>query len=993
MLKPRRSTAWVLLFVCSCLFLSLALLLPSSQAQKKAGNQQKIEPPQHPGTPVAATAAASAEAADSNRTSKDKAPRADLSIISEVIRQPLALGVAAEPTAEELEKVNSSGTLKGGGNLKEVPGTVRNAKSAGVTFTSYELFQPATLTMADAQATATRARVDEVLSDKVVLNLNTTTVDQLRRDKDEYLTLSLPDGKGGGVELELVKVNIFAPGFKVQTAEPTDEALEESLGVHYRGIVKGDDRSLAAVSVFANEVMGFYSTEAGGNTVLGRLGGDNPTNTHVLYAEADLNISPNFECNTKDDAEALPASALQSASASMARCIRIYLEVDYDVYLNKGSVSNATNYVTGVFNQSAALFSNDGIPISLSEVFVWNAQSPYGGLTKSGELLSRFQEYRNAFNGDLGHLVALRGGGGVAAGFNGFCNTNIDARQCFSGINSTFSNVPTYSWTVNVFTHEMGHLMGSRHTHACVWNGNGTAIDGCGPAAFVDPPVTYEGSCSGAPIPSGGTIMSYCHLSPNPGINFSFGFGPQPRNVIVNRFNSASCLVDCGGDTCTYSLGATGQQFAASGGSGSFTVTTSSTNCAWTAASGVSWVTTSGSGSGSGTVSFSVAANTGNARSGSITVGGQTFSVTQSAGGGGGCPSTPISPGQTLGGTLTTSDCIFSGTTRYVDVYNFSGGAGQQVAVSMSSASFDTYLYLLTSGGQLLTQDDDGGTGTNSRIPAVSGSFTLPAAGSYTLYATSYSSTGLTGSTGSYSISISLSGGGVRGKTVGVFRPTNGIIYLKNSNTSGFADLNLVYGIAGDQPVAGDWNGNGVDSMGIYRNGVFYLRNSNTTGAADIVFPFGAAGDLPIAGDWNGDGIDTIGVYRSSQGVFYLRNSNTAGPADMVFVLGNPGDVPIAGDWNGDGITTTGVFRPSNGIIYLKNSNTSGNADIYLVYGIAGDLPVAGDWNGDGLDSVGIYRDGLFYLRNSNTQGFADMVFALGNFGDVPVAGDWDGLP
>jgi hypothetical protein len=35
--------------------------------------------------------------------------------------------------------------------------------------------------------------------------------------------------------------------------------------------------------------------------------------------------------------------------------------------------------------------------------------------------------------------VALRGGGGIAAGFNAFCNSNTDARQCFSGINPTFS--------------------------------------------------------------------------------------------------------------------------------------------------------------------------------------------------------------------------------------------------------------------------------------------------------------------------------------------------------------------------------------------------------------------------------------------------------------------------------------------------------------------------------------------------------------------------
>lgn len=230
-------------------------------------------------------------------------------------------------------------------------------------------------------------------------------------------------------------------------------------------------------------------------------------------------------------------------------------------------------------------------------------------------------------------------------------------------------------------------------------------------------------------------------------------------------------------------------------------------------------------------------------------------------------------------------------------------------------------------------------------------------------------------------------------KTVGVFRPSNGIVYLKNANTGGVSDLSFIYGVAGDQPIAGDWDGNGVDTIGIYRNGTFFLRNSNTTGPANIVFPFGAPGDQPIAGDWDGNGIDTVGVYRPTTGVFFLRNSNSAGAADLIFVLGNPGDIAIAGDWDGNGVTTTGVFRPTNGIVYLKNTNASGNADIGLVYGNAGDKPLAGDWDGDFVSSVGIYRNGLFFLRNSNTQGFADLVFALGNNGDVPIAGDWDGLP
>jgi hypothetical protein len=64
----------------------------------------------------------------------------------------------------------------------------------------------------------------------------------------------------------------------------------------------------------------------------------------------------------------------------------------------------------------------------------------------------------------------------------------------------------------------------------------------------------------------------------------------------------------------------------------------------------------------------------------------------------------------------------------------------------------------------------------------------------------------------------------------------------------------------------------------------------------DVALNYGNPGDKPLTGDWDNDGIDTIGVYRNGQ--FMLRN-NTIGFAEIVFALGNPGDMPIAGNWDG----------------------------------------------------------------------------------------------
>ncbi len=83
--------------------------------------------------------------------------------------------------------------------------------------------------------------------------------------------------------------------------------------------------------------------------------------------------------------------------------------------------------------------------------------------------------------------------------------------------------------------------------------------------------------------------------------------------------------------TCSYSISPGARGFANEGGSGSVTITTSA-GCAWSAAAGAGWITISSgaSGNGPGTVAYSVAANTAtDARSGSLTVAGQTHTVNQ----------------------------------------------------------------------------------------------------------------------------------------------------------------------------------------------------------------------------------------------------------------------------------------------------------------------------------------------------------------------------
>ncbi len=84
------------------------------------------------------------------------------------------------------------------------------------------------------------------------------------------------------------------------------------------------------------------------------------------------------------------------------------------------------------------------------------------------------------------------------------------------------------------------------------------------------------------------------------------------------------------GAACSYSLNSTGQAAPPAGGTGNVTVAAPG-GCTWNAASNVSWIKiTSGSnGTGNGTVTYSVSANSGSYRTGTMTIAGQAFTVTQ----------------------------------------------------------------------------------------------------------------------------------------------------------------------------------------------------------------------------------------------------------------------------------------------------------------------------------------------------------------------------
>jgi protocatechuate 3,4-dioxygenase beta subunit len=131
---------------------------------------------------------------------------------------------------------------------------------------------------------------------------------------------------------------------------------------------------------------------------------------------------------------------------------------------------------------------------------------------------------------------------------------------------------------------------------------------------------------------------------------------------------------------------------------------------------------------------------------------------------------------------------------------------------------------------------------------------------------------------------------------------------------SDLIDHVFFYGTPGDHPIVGDWNGDGIATIAVFRDGT-WRRDTDGDGkqsSADQTDRYGGQNDIPLVGDFNGDGIQELVIFRD--GVWYVDTNGNGeiDGEDQVFQLGGPGDTPVVGDWNGDGRAEPGVFHDNS---------------------------------------------------------------------------------
>jgi hypothetical protein len=427
---------------------------------------------------------------------------------------------------------------------QELSAAIKKAHQNGVTFKEVNLF-----TNIQGQ------KHPNELRDETLLMPNISNIQQVQATYPKAISLHLKADNGREYTLELMRSTPLAYDADLGYIDATGRhrTTNNEKGAHYQGAVAGEDHSFATLSAFANgDVMILFATDEG-NFVVGQL--EDNSGRFIFYNDKNfINPRPGA-CGVKDSDYPLTNAGQQSKNKTTAwySCnkVSIYWEADYETYQYKiNNVTLTRNYLIGLFNQVQAMYRNERVAVELKSIYVWTVDDPYDSTSSNAGLTSfknRWNAVGDTFNGNLAMILAKDdgvGNGGIA--FVGVLCSKGSA-YAYGDIDASYKTIPTYSWDVDMVTHEHGHNMGSNHTHWCGWMTGAGGICGA-----IDNCTTLEagGSCSTCSYQYDnalttplwqGTVMSYCHLVTR-GKNLANGFGPLPSDKIRTNTAAASCL-------------------------------------------------------------------------------------------------------------------------------------------------------------------------------------------------------------------------------------------------------------------------------------------------------------------------------------------------------------------------------------------------------------------------------------------------------------------
>jgi hypothetical protein len=634
--------------------------------------------------------------------------------------------------------------------------------------------------VAPASSGQQKTRVAEEIS-QVLTSFETVTLDpaELLRDARADGAVTLQTTRGT-FDLVVEPYDVRSANYRAVAADGgLMTELPRTPSNSWRGHVRGEEGTVVRLYLDGLKVQGIIITP--GETFFVEPARDLSAvagaKDFVFYEESSVKPT-DASCveatlGGKVAAEAVGAGKVASAAAATPKPddsfapmpeAWVATEADFEYFQKTGNEATTNSDILSILTQVDGIYEAQ-LGVSLKVVFqrVWKTNTDPYTLTSTDPgtpsnpkptILSEFAEnYDKSFgtgvppSRDITHMFTGKDIDGSTIGI-AYRGVVCDIPDAAYGLSESKHVGPSGGLSgaerVTLTAHEIGHNFGATHT---------------GPLGPSDPPQQIPG-CNDP----NAAIMQ-------PAVSASTGFCQFSRDQIFSHITANShinagdhiCLDRLTPQGCSYDITPTSKAFPVAGGTGTVTVNATTSNCPWGVAEGAPWVTfTSESGTGNGSTGYTVAANDGKdgPRRTFVDIGGKQLAISQQSSPACAALTAQIAMGQTISGSLTTSDCATAQPGRQTaieDNYTFIARAGQHVRIEMSttgSPGIDTYLYLFGPDGTLVAENDDIvlGSNTNSRIPAAAGQFfELPQTGVYTIAATTFDND----TTGSYTLKLS----------------------------------------------------------------------------------------------------------------------------------------------------------------------------------------------------------------------------------------------
>lgn len=343
----------------------------------------------------------------------------------------------------------------------------------------------------------------------------------------------------GAVTLEVERFRVFAPDAVIQAMTdrgPVPIAKQQSILL--RGSIKGVSGSHVMLACHQDYAVGYIdvkSADGRRRLLISPTAFPDKRVTMIVYDERFAAHPQPWLCGT-DDSRSTPVDERRGkgteGTQSTLRRIEMVLEGDFTYYQDHGSnVTVATNYAEDVIAACSDVYERDvAATLFITRWNVWTVNDPWPGVNTS-DLLVQFRDWGRAnlgaVNRSIVHMLSGVNNIGGIAYLDVLCNKN--AGYAVDGLNNNIVYPRAgYVWDTDVTSHELGHNVGSPHTHSCAW---APPIDSC---------VTAEGTCYAGTKPVKGTIMSYCHLTAA-GTNLEFH--PRVQTLMRNELAAASACV------------------------------------------------------------------------------------------------------------------------------------------------------------------------------------------------------------------------------------------------------------------------------------------------------------------------------------------------------------------------------------------------------------------------------------------------------------------